>query len=58
VSNLKIANFFLFVTILLMALCAKEGLVLYFIYAMAATAMAGAVRWYQLPHEPHPQKRR
>jgi hypothetical protein len=41
-----------------MALSAREGLVLYFIYSVVATALAGAVRWYQLPHEAQPQKRR
>lgn len=48
-SNLTIANIFLFVAILCMALSASAGMPLYFVYSIAATAMAGAVRHQQLP---------
>lgn len=48
-SNLTIANIFLFLAILCMALSFSAGLFLYFIYSIAATALAGAVRYDQLP---------
>ena len=48
-SNLTIANIFLFLAILCMALSFSAGLFLYFIYSIAATTLAGAVRYYQLP---------
>jgi membrane protein insertase Oxa1/YidC/SpoIIIJ len=48
-SNLTIANVFLFFAILCMTLSFSAGLVLYFVYSIAATAMAGAVRYQQLP---------
>jgi hypothetical protein len=51
-SNLTIANIFLFFALLCMALSFAAGLLLYFIYSIGATAMAGAVRYQQLPHEP------
>jgi hypothetical protein len=51
-SNLTIANIFLFFAILCMALSFSAGLLLYFVYSIAATAMAGAVRYQQLPHKP------
>jgi hypothetical protein len=50
-TNLTIANIFLFFAILCMALSFSDGLLLYFIYSIGATAMAGAVRYDQLPHE-------
>ena len=50
-TNLTIANIFLFFAILCMALSFSEGMLLYFIYSIGATAMAGAVRYDQLPHE-------
>jgi hypothetical protein len=56
-SNLTIANIFLFFAILCMALSFSAGLLLYFVYSIAATAMAGAVRYEQLPHKP-PRVRR
>ena len=48
-SNLSIANIFLFVAILCMILSFSAGLLLYFVYSIGATAMAGAVRYEQLP---------
>jgi hypothetical protein len=51
-SNLTIANIFLFFAILCMVLSFSEGLMLYFVYSIVATAMAGAVRYQQLPHKP------
>jgi hypothetical protein len=51
-SNLTIANIFLFFAILCMALSFFAGMFLYFIYSIAATAMAGAVRYQQLPDKP------
>jgi membrane protein insertase Oxa1/YidC/SpoIIIJ len=51
VSNLTIANIFLFFAILCMTLSFSAGLLLYFVYSIAATAMAGAVRYQQLPEK-------
>jgi hypothetical protein len=48
-SNLTIANIFLFFAILCMTLAFSAGLMLYFVYSIGATAMAGAVRYQQLP---------
>jgi hypothetical protein len=50
-SNLTIANIFLFFAILCMTLSFSAGLMLYFVYSIGATAMAGAVRYEQLPHK-------
>jgi len=50
-SNLTIANIFLFFAILCMTLSFSAGLMLYFVYSIAATAMAGAVRHQQLPEK-------
>jgi hypothetical protein len=50
-SNLTIANIFLFLAILCMTLSAAAGLTLFFIYSIAATTLAGAVRHQQLPHD-------
>jgi fatty acid desaturase len=49
-SNLTIANIFLFLAILCMALSFSAGLYLYYVYSIAATVMAGAVRHQQMPH--------
>jgi hypothetical protein len=51
-SNLTIANILLFFAILCMALSFYAGLLAYFVYSIAATAMAGAVRYQQLPEKP------
>ena len=51
-SNLTIANIFLFFAILCMTLSFAAGLTLYFIYSIGATTMAGAVRYQQLPQKP------
>jgi membrane protein insertase Oxa1/YidC/SpoIIIJ len=56
-SNLTIANIFLFVAILCMALSFSAGLLLYFFYSVGATAMAGAVRYQQLPEKDRRTKR-
>jgi hypothetical protein len=50
-SNLTIANIFLFLAILCMTLSFSAGLFLYFLYSIGATVMAGAVRYQQLPHD-------
>ncbi|HET7071740.1 MAG TPA: hypothetical protein VFI40_13010 [Nocardioides sp.] len=49
-SNLTIANIFLFLAILCMALSFSAGLYLYYVYSIGATVMAGAVRHQQMPH--------
>ena len=49
-SNLTIANIFLFLAILCMVLSLSAGLRLYFIYSIGATAMSGAIRYTQMPH--------
>jgi hypothetical protein len=51
ISNLTIANIFLFLAILCMVLSAVAALPLYFVYSIGATALAGAVRYDQLPHD-------
>jgi hypothetical protein len=51
ISNLTIANIFLFLAILCMVLSALAALPLYFVYSIGATALAGAVRYNQLPHD-------
>jgi hypothetical protein len=56
-SNLTIANILLFFAILCMTLSFSAGLLLYFVYSIAATAMAGAVRYQQLDHK-RPKARR
>ncbi|HET7432133.1 MAG TPA: hypothetical protein VFJ89_11560 [Nocardioides sp.] len=50
-SNLTIANIFLFIAILCMVLSAAAALPLYFVYSAGATTLAGAVRYNQLPHD-------
>jgi membrane protein insertase Oxa1/YidC/SpoIIIJ len=56
-TNLRIANILLFFAILCMTLSFSAGLLLYFVYSIAATALAGAVRYQQLDHKP-PKARR
>jgi hypothetical protein len=51
ISNLTIANIFLFLAILCMVLSAAAALPLYFVYSVGATTLAGAVRYNQLPHD-------
>jgi hypothetical protein len=51
ISNLTIANIFLFLAILCMVLSAMAALPLYFVYSVGATTLAGAVRYDQLPHD-------
>jgi hypothetical protein len=50
-SNLTIANIFLFLAILCMVLSASVGMPLYFLYSIGATTLAGAVRYDQLPDD-------
>jgi hypothetical protein len=50
-SNLTIANILLFFAILCMALSFSAGLLLYFVYSIGATTLAGAVRYSQLPEQ-------
>jgi hypothetical protein len=51
ISNLAIANIFLFCAILCLALSAAASAPLYFFYSFGATVLAGAVRHGQLPHK-------
>ena len=51
-TNLTIANIFLFFAILCLTLSAAASAPLMFLYSMGATAMAGAVRHGQLPKKP------
>jgi len=57
-SNLTIANIFLFFALLCMTLSFSAGLMLYFVYSIGATAMAGAVRYQQLPEKQRNSKPR
>lgn len=57
-SNLTIANILLFFAILCLALSFQAGLFLYFIYSIAAVAMAGALRYQLLPDEQKSPRRR
>jgi hypothetical protein len=41
----------LFLAILCMVLSLSAGLLLYFFYSIGATAMAGAIRYNQMPHD-------
>ncbi len=50
-TNLTIANILLASAILCMVLSMAAAIPLFFFYSTIATAMAGAVRWHQLPHE-------
>jgi hypothetical protein len=49
-SNLTIANIMLFFAILCLTLSFAAGMMLFFVYSIGATALAGAVRHDQLPH--------
>ncbi len=48
-TNLTIANIYLFFAILCLALSAMAMAPVFFLYSFGATAMAGAVRHGQLP---------
>ena len=50
-SNLTIANILLFFAILCLTLSFASGLYLYFIYSIAAVAMAGTLRYQLMPDE-------
>ncbi len=50
-TNLTIANIFLFFALLCLALSAMINSPFYFIYSFATVALAGAVRHSQLPHK-------
>jgi hypothetical protein len=50
-SNLTIANIFVFLAITCMLLSYSAGLMLFFFYSIGATALAGAVRYNQMPHD-------
>ncbi|MFZ2013647.1 MAG: hypothetical protein WAV00_07485 [Nocardioides sp.] len=56
-SNLMIANILLTVSILCMVACVSAGMPLMFLYSIAATALAGAVRHQQLPHDKKARRR-
>ena len=48
-TNLAIANIFMFLAILCLALSAMVSAPLFFVFSFGATVMAGAVRHGQLP---------
>ncbi|MBO0844266.1 MAG: hypothetical protein J2P22_02480 [Nocardioides sp.] len=50
-SNLAIANIFLFFAILCMVLSFAAAMPLFFAYSVGATTLAGAVRYHELPHD-------
>jgi hypothetical protein len=50
-SNLTIVNILLFFAILCLTLSFSVGLTLYFVYSIAAVAMAGALRYQLMPHK-------
>ena len=50
-SNLMIANILLTISIICMAVCLSAAMPLMFVYSTVATALAGAVRYQQLPHD-------
>jgi hypothetical protein len=50
-SNLTIVNILLSLAIFLLVVTFSEGLMLYFVYSIAAVAMAGTLRHQLLPHK-------
>jgi hypothetical protein len=56
VTNLTIANIFLFLSILCLAISAQLMMPLFFIYSMVAVTLAGALRYDQLPHDEKPRR--
>jgi hypothetical protein len=50
-TNLTIANILLAISIICMVVCVSAAMPLMFIYSTVATALAGAVRYQQLPHD-------
>ena len=56
-TNLTIANIFLFFAILCLVLSAQAGMPLYIFYSLIAITLAGAVRHDQMPHKPKPKSR-
>jgi hypothetical protein len=48
VSSIAIANFFIFLTILCLALSAELGMPLHFVFSAIAVALAGALRHDEL----------
>jgi hypothetical protein len=50
-TNLTIANILLGLSIICMVVSLSAAMPLMFIYSTAATALAGAVRHQQLPHD-------
>jgi hypothetical protein len=57
-SNLTIVNIMMFFAILCLTLSASEGLPLYFIYSIAAVAMAGTLQHQLSDHKEKATKRR
>jgi hypothetical protein len=57
-TNLTIANIFLFFALLCMTLSFSAGLMLFFVYSIGATTLAGAVRYQQLPQKQRSTKPR
>ena len=50
-TNLTIANILLTISIICMVICVSAAMPLMFIYSTVATALAGAVRYQQLPEK-------
>ena len=57
-SNLTIANIMMFFAILCLTLSASAGIPLFFVYSMAAVAMAGALRHSLMDHKEKAPRRR
>jgi hypothetical protein len=57
-SNLTIVNILLAVALFLLVMTFSEGLLLYFLYSMAAVAMAGTLRHQLLPHKEKSSRQR
>ena len=55
-TNLTIANIFLFLSILCLVISAQLAMPLFFIYSMVAITLAGALRYDQLPHDEKPRR--
>jgi hypothetical protein len=50
-TNLTIANILLTISIICMVMCMAAAMPVMFVYSTVATALAGAVRHQQLPHD-------
>jgi hypothetical protein len=57
-SNLTIANILLFFAVLCLTLSFAAGLTLFFVYSIAAVAMAGTLRYQLLPRREKSRRER